>query len=116
MSRLVLVRNGAAFQPADGDVVLHSRELRGWLTRGGPLRALLAHRDAAIATPSLCQSGRPFALDVDDIRLGGFKVPSVLVGWVFRNIDPSSRLAERLPVPVEITTVRVTADAIRIGD
>ena len=62
MSRLVLVRNGAAFQPADGDVVLHSRELRGWLTRGGPLRALLAHRDAAIATPSLCQSGRPFAL------------------------------------------------------
>ena len=43
-------------------------------------------------------------------------VPTPLVSWVFRNIDPSSRLADRLPVPVEITKVRVTADAILIGD
>ena len=60
--------------------------------------------------------GRPFALDADNVRLGGVLVPKALVGWVFRSIDPSSRLAERLPVPVEITKVRVTADAIRIGD
>jgi hypothetical protein len=61
-------------------------------------------------------AGRPFALAPDNVRLGGVPVPTVLVGWVFRNIDPSSRLGDRLPVPVELTKVRVTAEAIRIGD
>lgn len=62
MSRLVLVRSGAAFQPSRGDVVLPASELRAWIRRGGALRALMAHEDAAIVTPELCQAGRPFAL------------------------------------------------------
>ena len=60
-------------------------------------------------------AGRPFALDPDGIRLGGVTVPGPLVGWVFRNLDPSAGLAARLPVPVELGAVRVTPDAIRIG-
>jgi len=61
-------------------------------------------------------AGRPFALDPDDVRVGGVPVPAPLVGWVFRNLDPSSRLGDRLPVPVQLGAVRVAADAIRIGD
>jgi hypothetical protein len=38
------------------------------------------------------------------------------VSWVFRNFDPSTRLASRLPVPVEIGGVQVAPDAIRIAD
>ena len=61
-------------------------------------------------------AGRPFALAAESLRLGGVPVPAALVGWVFRNVDPSSRLADRLPVPVEIAQIRVTADAIHVGD
>ena len=61
-------------------------------------------------------SGRPFVLDADDVRLGGVRVPHAFVGWVFRNVDPSARLADRLPVPVEIARIRVTPDAVRIGE
>ena len=61
-------------------------------------------------------AGRPFVMDADRVRLGGVPVPTPLVGWVFRNLDPSARLADRLPVTVEIAPVRVTPDAIRIGD
>jgi hypothetical protein len=61
-------------------------------------------------------AGRPFALDPEGVRVGGLRVPTPLVGWVFRNLDPSARLGDRLPVPVEIAAVRVTADAIRIAD
>jgi len=38
------------------------------------------------------------------------------VSWVFRSFDPSARLGDRLPVPVELAGVRVTADAIHIAD
>src|SRR5262249_40475689 len=62
MSRLVLVRNGSTFQPGHGDVVLRTPELGAWVRRGGPLRSMMAHAEAAIATPSLCHAGRPFAL------------------------------------------------------
>jgi hypothetical protein len=60
--------------------------------------------------------GRPFGLDPDGVRVGGIPIPSPLVGWVFRNLDPSARLGDRLPIPVEIAAVRVTAAAIRIAD
>ncbi len=61
-------------------------------------------------------AGRPFALDPHDVHLGGIPVPSLLVGWIFRNLDPSSRVGDRLPFPVEIARVRIAADAIRIAD
>ncbi|MBM4439168.1 MAG: glycosyltransferase family 39 protein [Candidatus Rokubacteria bacterium] len=60
--------------------------------------------------------GRPFTLDPDGVRLGGVPVPGPLVSWVFRSFDPSARLGDRLPVPVELAGVRVTADAIHIAD
>ena len=41
-------------------------------------------------------------------------VPGPLIDWVFRNLDPSGRIADRLPVRVELAGVRVADDAIRI--
>lgn len=64
----------------------------------------------------LSAAGRPFTLDADGVRLGGVPVPAPLVNWVFRNFDPSARLASRLPVPVEIAPIHITPDAIRIAD
>src|SRR5262249_4041423 len=62
VSRFVIVRNGATYQPVRGDFVVAAADVPAWVRRGGPLRALLAHDDAAIVTPDLCQVGRPFAL------------------------------------------------------
>jgi hypothetical protein len=58
---------------------------------------------------------RPFALEAEDVRLGGVAVPGGLVNWVIRSYDPSLRLAARLPVPVELGRVEITPDAIRIS-
>jgi hypothetical protein len=58
---------------------------------------------------------RPFALLAERVRLGGVPVPGALVNWIIRHIDPSTRLAARLPVPVEVAPVTVDPDAVRIG-
>jgi plasmid stabilization system protein ParE len=58
---------------------------------------------------------RPFALLADRVRVGGVTIPSLLVDWVVRNLDPSRRIASRLPVPVEIGDVGIAPDAVRIG-
>ena len=60
-------------------------------------------------------AGRPFTLEPADVRVGGVPVPTPLIGWVFRNFDPSARLGDRLPVLVEVGAVRVTPDAISVG-
>jgi hypothetical protein len=128
--------HGGRFEPLDARKV---RLVRGTI-RADELRAFLADLKGfartrvrlepgalrfAIDLPGLNVSGRvrvlpaagrPFALDPDRVRVGGVPVPGPLVGWVFRNLDPSARLGDRLPVPVEIAQVRVTADAIRLGD
>jgi hypothetical protein len=57
---------------------------------------------------------RPFAMLIERVRVGGVAVPAVLAEWVARTIDPSRRIARRLPVPVEIGDVTVTPDAVRI--
>ena len=59
--------------------------------------------------------GRPFALEAEDVRLGGVPVPVALVNWVIRNYDPSLVLAARLPVPAEMGRVEITPDAVRIS-
>jgi hypothetical protein len=130
------VRNGGRFEPLDArrvwlaqatigapDLKTFLHELKGFarttvrLERDAIVFAMgLPGPDVSGRVRVLSVAGRPFALDAADVRLGGVPVPGPLVGWVFRNVDPSSRLADRLPVPVEITKVRVTADAIRIGD
>jgi hypothetical protein len=60
--------------------------------------------------------GQPFTMEADRVRVGGVPVPGPLIDWVFRNLDPSGRIASRLPVPVELGAVRVSEDAIRIGE
>lgn len=57
---------------------------------------------------------RPFAILSDHVRLGGIAVPDALVDWVVRGLDPSRRIATRLPVTVAIGDVRIAPDAIRI--
>lgn len=58
---------------------------------------------------------RPFAILSDHVRLAGVPVPDALVDWVVRGLDPSRRIASRLPLAVEIGDVRIASDAIRIG-
>ena len=72
--------------------------------------------DVSARVRVLRASDRPFALAPEDVRIGGFRVPEILVNWAFRNFDPSARLGDRLPVPLELATVRVTPAAIRIAD
>jgi hypothetical protein len=60
--------------------------------------------------------GQPFTMEADGVRVGGIRVPGILIDWVFRNLDPSGRIADRLPVPVELAALRVTEDAIRIKE
>ena len=60
------------------------------------------------------RDGRPFALRAGDVRLGGVRVPELLVDWVVRHLDPTPRLA-RLPVPVRLGAPRVEAGRVVIG-
>jgi hypothetical protein len=57
---------------------------------------------------------RPFAILAERVRVGGLAVPGLLVDWVVRTLDPSRRIASRLPMPVEIGEVHIDRDAIRI--
>ena len=57
---------------------------------------------------------RPFAIVSGDVRLAGVRVPDALVNWVVRGLDPSRRIASRVPMRVEIGDVRIAPDAIRI--
>ena len=57
---------------------------------------------------------RPFAILSDHVRLAGIPVPDAIVDWIVRGLDPSRRIASRLPVTVEIGDVRIAPDAIRI--
>jgi hypothetical protein len=60
------------------------------------------------------RDGLPFALRASDVRLGGVRVPGLLVDWLVRHLDPTPRLA-RLPVPVRLGAIRVEAGRIVIG-
>jgi hypothetical protein len=58
---------------------------------------------------------RPFALEAERVRLGVLPIPAILANLIIRHYDPSTRLASRLPVPVEIGGVTITPDALRIS-
>jgi hypothetical protein len=58
---------------------------------------------------------RPFALRVERVRVGPVPLPSVLIDWVARNYDPTSRIASRLPFPVEIAPISIAGQSLRIG-
>ncbi len=59
------------------------------------------------------RDGAPFALDFDDVRLGGVPLPDLLVGWIVRHLDPAARLA-RLPVAVALGPVRIVPGHLEI--
>ncbi|HEY3068592.1 MAG TPA: LmeA family phospholipid-binding protein [Methylomirabilota bacterium] len=58
----------------------------------------------------------PFAVTAEDVRLGAIALPPLLVNWVMRGLDPSARIASRLPIPVELGRIVVTPSAIQVGD
>lgn len=60
MSRLVIVRNGAAHAAQPGDVVVPVSELRRFAARAR--RTVRRFDEAALATSDLCHAGRPLAL------------------------------------------------------
>ncbi|HEU5193507.1 MAG TPA: LmeA family phospholipid-binding protein [Methylomirabilota bacterium] len=59
---------------------------------------------------------RPFALLAEHVRVAGVPVPAALVNWVFRNVDPTLKIASRVPFPVEIGRVSVRDEAVRISE
>jgi 4-amino-4-deoxy-L-arabinose transferase-like glycosyltransferase len=58
---------------------------------------------------------RPFTVSVDGVTLGGLPVPSPLVDWVVRHLDPTLSL-RHLPVPLELGPIRVTEGQVVIGN
>jgi hypothetical protein len=56
-----------------------------------------------------------FALTADRVAVAGVPVPGVLADWVMHNFDPSVRLAQRLPVRVEVGRIRVAPGRIEIS-
>ena len=128
------VVHGGKFEPLDATAVrlvhatIRAEDLRTFLAelKGFARTTVRLDADAmefAVALPGpdvhgrvrvVAAVGRPFALEPADVHVGGIRVPALLVGWVFRNLDPSARLGDRLPVPVEIGAVRVAADGIYI--
>jgi hypothetical protein len=61
-------------------------------------------------------AGRPFALEVEQVRLGVVPLPGALINWVARHYDPTPELASRLPFPVEIGPVSIAGQTLRIGE
>jgi hypothetical protein len=59
---------------------------------------------------------RPFAMQAEDVRVGGVRVPSSLVNWVIRNFDPTPKIASRVPFAVKIGRVSVRDEALRISE
>jgi hypothetical protein len=57
---------------------------------------------------------RPFTLVVENVSIGGVRVPGFLVDWIIRHFDPTPRL-RRLPVPVTLAPVRIRPGRIEVG-
>jgi hypothetical protein len=59
-------------------------------------------------------AGAPFAFAVQDVRVGGFPVPDLLVSWLARHFDPTPRL-RNLPVPVSLGPIRIERGFLQVG-
>ena len=57
---------------------------------------------------------RPFTLVVENVSVGGMRVPGFLVDWIIRHFDPTPGL-RRLPVPVTLAPVRIRPGRIEVG-
>jgi len=71
--------------------------------------------DVAARVRVLPASERPFTLVAEHVTLGGIPVPAMLVDWVVRTLDPTPRIASRLPIPVTVGRIDITPEAIRIS-
>ena len=69
---------------------------------------------AARARAVVPTDGRPFALVVEDVRIGPVPVPGPLVDWVVRHFDPTLKL-RRLPIAVLVAPIEVKSGRIEIG-
>lgn len=63
----------------------------------------------------LAAADRPLRLETEGVRVGGVPVPDALVNWVIRHFDPFPRIASRLPFPVEVGSVTVSGQTLRIS-
>ncbi len=57
--------------------------------------------------------GAPFALEIDEVRLGGIPLPDLLAGWIVRHFDPTAQLS-RLPMAVAFGPVRIVPGRLEI--
>ena len=82
------------------------------IDRGPPEWDHANHLERAI----LCQRSLrvPFSLRADGVRYGGVRLPSLLVGWVVRNFDPTPRL-RRLPMTVSVAPISIEAGRLDVG-
>ncbi|HEU4370009.1 MAG TPA: glycosyltransferase family 39 protein [Methylomirabilota bacterium] len=71
--------------------------------------------DVSARVRLLPATDRPIVLEAERVRVGGVPVPGALVNWVLRGVDPFPRIASRLPFPVEVGTVTVDGQALRIS-
>jgi hypothetical protein len=62
----------------------------------------------------LADRDRPFTLVVENVSIGGVRVPDFLVDWIIRHFDPTPGL-RRLPVPVTLAPVRIRPGRIEVG-
>jgi hypothetical protein len=88
-------------------VELGQGEARAILTRLGPPVALRAR-----LVPGA--EDRPLSLVVDELRVAGLPVPTALVNWLVRQVDPT-RALRRLPVAVSLAPVRIEPGRIVVG-
>lgn len=86
---------------ADGDTLAIT------VRRAGP--------DVSARVRLLPATDRPIVLEAERVRVGGVPVPGALVNWVIRTVDPFPRMASRLPFPVEVGSVTVNGQALRIS-
>ena len=107
---------------------LNARELHGLSVEEASTRVLhrcrsiemafAGRRGIRVTRSSSCLESsdfKRFLNKLEDAVRGSKKVAARWRNQVFRNLDPSARLGDRLPVPVEIGAVRVAADGIYIG-
>jgi hypothetical protein len=108
----------AVVTQGDLDALLAGQPVGRWLT------VALGDGSADVRLKGLPGSARvglrpgsptaPFALAVDDLSVGGIRVPGVLVDWVVRHFDPTLRLKD-LPVPVSLPPIRIRPGRIELG-
>jgi hypothetical protein len=110
-------------------LVIHEADLRSFLRPLRGLGGLSLRLEDGAATVELRQpgpdlsgrlgivageGGAAFRLRVEELRLGPLRLPPLLADWVFRHYDPSARIA-RLPVGLELGTIRIAAGRIEVG-